>query len=1168
MTIVGTYDPRLIALSFVVAAISAYTSLDLTGRVAAPHGRIRAFWLTGGAAAMGLGIWSMHFIGMLAFRLPMPIDYALAGVALSLLVAIAASGFALFVSGRPGLRWLIVGGTSMGLAIASMHYIGMAGMQVAAVIQYDPMLVALSILIAIVASVTALWIAFHLRTQDGASRRPLMIGAALVMGGAVCGMHYTGTSAVTFVTADHSVAGPVLGADTSWLGAAAVSTAFIVLGFALVSALVGRRLIARRTEALQREVAARDRLAAFLEAVLENTADGVVACDAEGKLAYFNRATRDLHGLPEAPLPPQEWSKHYSLYRSDGKILMAQEEVPLFKALKNGDVRDQEMVVAPTVGEPRFLLANGRRMEDAAGASLGAVVVMHDITERRRSEALGSALSSVGQRLSSISSPVSAARIIADVSNELFGWDAWALLMSSPEDGMLHQVLNFDLLDGRRTEIPDDGFATSPTPLTHRVMAGEPVLLLPEASSTRLDGLRSFGDTDRPSASLMFVPIRTSQETIGTLTIQSYTHAAYSDADLRTLQLLADHCGGALERIRTEGELRRSEGALAEAQRIAHVGSWEWDLATDEIRWSDETYRIFGFSPRQFVPNYQRFLNFVHPEDRGRVVASSDESRLSSKGFDVEFRVVRPDGQVRVVHEMGELSYDDKGRPVSLVGTTLEITERKAHEEQLRHQAFHDPLTGLPNRALFADRLEHALLRKTRRQGSVAVLYIDTDRFKFVNDSLGHEAGDELLVAIAQRLRSCLRPEDTAARPGGDEFTVLLEDVEGVRETEQMAERITDALRDSFDVAGHEVVVSFSIGIALSHDGQRDPAELLRAADTAMFRAKQTGKARYEVYDAEMGSRALELLEMESDLRRAVERDELVLHYQPKVEIGAGALSGVEALVRWEHPSRGMVSPLDFIGLAEETGLILPIGRWVMREACRQARVWQGRHPSDPLLEMCVNVSARQFAHPGLVSEVADVLQDTGLDPRSLVLEITESAVMEDAERNVATFLELKSLGVRLAIDDFGTGYSSLAYLHRFPVDMLKIDRSFVDGLGRESEDTAIVRTVIGLANALHLQVVAEGVETQDQAARLSALGCKLAQGFLFSKPLPSEGVDALLADIVRVGVEGGRRSAMIGGSSPSGSRRRTISLDGVRLTPHPLDSESPSPSVSQRVDR
>ena len=314
-------------------------------------------------------------------------------------------------------------------------------------------------------------------------------------------------------------------------------------------------------------------------------------------------------------------------------------------------------------------------------------------------------------------------------------------------------------------------------------------------------------------------------------------------------------------------------------------------------------------------------------------------------------------------------------------------------------------------------------------------------------------------------------------------------------------------------IAGHEVVITVSIGIALSSSRETDPAALLRAADTAMYAAKQTGKARYEVFQAAMGSRALEQLELEADLRRALERGELRLHYQPKVELGTGAVVGVEALVRWEHSVRGMVPPGEFIPVAEEMGLILPIGHWILQEACRQAREWREQHWAGGPIEVCVNVSARQFGHPGLVGEVARVLAETGLDPGCLVLEITESAVMEDAASTIATLRDLKDLGVRLAIDDFGTGYSSLAYLHRLPVDVLKIDRSFVDGLGREAEDTAIVRSVLGLAHSLGLQVVAEGVETAEQVEGLRALGCKIAQGYYFSRPLPPAALEELLGE-------------------------------------------------------
>ncbi len=350
------------------------------------------------------------------------------------------------------------------------------------------------------------------------------------------------------------------------------------------------------------------------------------------------------------------------------------------------------------------------------------------------------------------------------------------------------------------------------------------------------------------------------------------------------------------------------------------------------------------------------------------------------------------------------------------------------------------------------------------------------------------------------------------ARLGGDEFVVLLEGVATPGETEKVAERIEEALGPVFEVAGHEVVLTTSIGIAVGTAGRGKPEELLKAADIAMYKAKHRGKARYEVFSPGMDSRALELLELEADLRRAINRGEFRLHYQPKVDLATGRITGVEALVRWEHPQRGMVSPDEFVELAEETGLILPIDRWVLRESCQQVREWQEQCSLDSSFEVCVNVSPRHFQHPDLVGEVLATLEETRLDPRSLMLEITENTVMEDAESNIATLRELKGLGVRLAIDDFGTGYSSLSYLRRFPVDVLKIDRSFVDGLGEESDDTVIVAAVIGLARSLRLEVIAEGVETTEQVEQLRALGCNLGQGYHFYKALPSKDMGALLA--------------------------------------------------------
>ncbi|MDQ1569010.1 MAG: hypothetical protein QOF96_3890 [Actinomycetota bacterium] len=434
--------------------------------------------------------------------------------------------------------------------------------------------------------------------------------------------------------------------------------------------------------------------------------------------------------------------------------------------------------------------------------------------------------------------------------------------------------------------------------------------------------------------------------------------------------------------------------------------------------------------------------------------------------------------------------------------------ERKraqAAEMALQHQAFHDGLTDLPNRALLSDRLSHALARGQRHSTKTAILFLDLDRFKGVNDSLGHAAGDELIVAVADRLRSVVRPDDTVARFGGDEFVILCEELDHEWEAVAIAERIAETLALPFHVGDRPVVVSASIGLAFASSATETADSLLRAADCAMYRAKDLGRDRIELFDDDMRARALARLETENDLRGAIDAGQLEVYYQPVVELPGGAVNGVEALVRWQHPRRGLLAPSQFVGLAEESGLILPIGALVLTEACRQVALWNDGHPGRTPLTVAVNLSAHQLVFPGLRDIVAQALLDSALDPSLLHLEITETVLMEDVGSCGTALDSLKALGVRLAVDDFGTGYSSLLYLRRFPVDILKVDRSFVAGLGKSPADSAIVAGVVGLAHALGLVAVAEGVETTEQADGLARLGCKLAQGYLWSCPVPIE---------------------------------------------------------------
>ena len=433
-------------------------------------------------------------------------------------------------------------------------------------------------------------------------------------------------------------------------------------------------------------------------------------------------------------------------------------------------------------------------------------------------------------------------------------------------------------------------------------------------------------------------------------------------------------------------------------------------------------------------------------------------------------------------------------------------------KEHFRHAAFHDSLTGLPNRAMFTELLK-AEIESSKRRGEhmFAVLFLDLDRFKNINDSLGHTHGDLLLVAFAERLERTLRPIDTLARFGGDEFAILLSGMSDATDAVRVAQRIQDELSQPFVLDKNSAFATASIGIALSSSGYDRPDDILRDADIAMYRAKENGKARYEVFDHGMHARAVSRLQLESDLRQAIERNEFCVYYQPIVSLETGRLAGFEALVRWNHPRRGLVSPADFIPVAEETGLIVPIGEWVLNEACARVRQWQIDSPSHRSLSLSVNLSARQVAQPDLLNRIKEALENSKLNSHCLKLEITESVAMENAEAAAQMFKQLRSLGVQLSIDDFGTGYSSLSYLHRFPLNYLKIDRSFVSRLTTDN-DNAIVRTISTLARNLGMEVIAEGIETEEQFQQLKMLGCEYGQGYLFSRPVANEGVDHLLS--------------------------------------------------------
>ncbi|HXN33922.1 MAG TPA: EAL domain-containing protein [Polyangiaceae bacterium] len=560
----------------------------------------------------------------------------------------------------------------------------------------------------------------------------------------------------------------------------------------------------------------------------------------------------------------------------------------------------------------------------------------------------------------------------------------------------------------------------------------------------------------------------------------------------------------AFEREREFAEtLRQSEERYALAAHGANDGLWDWDVASGRVYLSARWKSMLGNDEHEIGSHVDAWFSRVHEDDLPGLKEAL-EAPVSGRKTHIqhEYRMVHKDGRHVWVLCRGIVVFDSRGNPVRVAGSQTDITASKEAEEQLRRSVLHDALTGLPNRALLMDRLEQAIVRAQRTaEARFAVLFLDLDHFKTLNDSLGHLAGDQLLVQIASRLGECLSSTDTVARLGGDEFAIILTDLENDETASIIAERIQEALGEPFALEGHRVFTSASVGITLSSEKYKRAADFLRDADTAMYRAKSQGRARHQLFDGQMHEQAMERLSVEAGVRRALERDELVLYYQPIVSLDAGNVVGVEALIRWNHPDRGILAPAEFLAVAEESGLILPISEWVVRSACEQARLWQRLQP----MRISVNMPPQQLKHPSFVKLISNNLRRSALSPSAIGLELVESSLIENREAIVDNLRELRAMGVYVAVDDFGTGYSSLSYLKRLPIDALKIDRSFTQGIPSDPNDTAISTTIIAMARSLNLQVVAEGVETREQVEFLRAHGCHTAQGYFFSRPLPAE---------------------------------------------------------------
>ncbi len=993
-------------------------------------------------------------------------------------------------------------------------------------------------------------------------------------------------------------------------------------------------------EQLHTELVERKRIEAQLEqslstlvATIESTTDGILVVDRNGKYVNFNQRFVEMWHIPNNII---------ELRQANHTIAFVRDQLVNPDAFER---KVQELYSQPE-GESFDLLTfkDGRvferysRPQQIAGQSVGRVWSFRDITEIKQAEKRNIVFSQLGQRLSLLTKPLDAARIIVEAADELLGWDACTVDLLSPIHNALSLVLSMDLINGERVEVATPKGDSGLSPMERLVLTEGPQLILHQSEELRA-GFLPFGDNSRPSASILYVPIRHGNNTTSFLSIQSYTPNAYDRNDLETLQFLADYCAGALDRIwaeeaqreteskyrgifensvvgiyqtsvdgkflsanaalarilgydsaavlmegvnyleiqyyvdpdrreefkriideqnvvngfeseiyrkdgstlwvseyghgvrdqdgkllhfegiiedisarkKAEAALQESEERYAVAMRGANDGLWDWNLKTNQMHYSTRWKSMLGCKEEEISDNPDEWLKRIHPEDISQVRVELDSHlKGTTSYFESEHRIRHANGHYLWVLSRGLALRNVKNEAFRIAGSQTDITIRKQAEARLEHDALHDGLTGLPNRTLFLDRLEHAIKRiKRSKLDTFAVLFLDIDRFKLVNDSFGHAIGDQLLIEIGDRLRVCLRPGDTVARLGGDEFAIILDGIKSAADATHVANRVQEELTKAFNLNGRQFSTSASIGITLSKPSYNNAEDLLRHADAAMYRAKTSGKARHEIFDKDLHASVSSLLQLEADLRKAIENDEFRMYYQPLISLTTHKVVGTEALLRWQHPQRGLLPPSAFITVLEETGMILQIGEWVLRTACEQNKIWQNSGISG--LRVAVNFSARQFKIKNLTEMVRDVLQQTGMNPQTLELEITESTAIQDVELTLKTLEQLHKLGVGISLDDFGSGYSALGYLSQYPFQSLKADRSFISDIPDDSNNMAITSAIIAMAHSLKLKVVAEGVETIKQLEFLRSNHCDEVQGFLFSRPVSAREMTKLL---------------------------------------------------------
>lgn len=910
--------------------------------------------------------------------------------------------------------------------------------------------------------------------------------------------------------------GQIAGGPDSLSNETGTTVLFLVFGILLTATLVKlstllrthRQLLERDAEWKKVEETLRESEARY-RVVTESASDAILTIDHEHTIKFVNAAAENIFGYTVDEmlgnklfmLMPERMRDAHAAgmrrYAETDKKRISWQGIELPGLHKDG----HEVPIEVTFGE---IKRDGQRLFTA---------VIRDITQRKRAETEAKVISEIIQGVTTTSNLEELLELVQKSIGRAIYAENFYVALHDKETELLHVPFCVDKYD---TCAPPQKLGRGLT--AYAIRRGSPTLL----NNDDVERLCAEGEVESvgtSSAIWLGVPLRTPTGIIGVLVVQHYEDpAAYTERDIELLSSAAGQIALAIERKRSEdwvhqnasrlavadSALRDSESKLQTLFASMNEGLTQVDN-TEVIQFvNDRLCAITGYSREEMIGKVTLDLFF---DDEGReTVAKANKERHRGVSGQYEIRVRTKAGEMLWVLVSGAPIQDEHGELTGTLGMFMDISERKRVEEQLLHDAFHDGLTGLANRALFMDHLRLTVERcKSRHSNPYAVLFLDFDRFKVINDSLGHAEGDELLKQIARRLETLTRTGDLLARLGGDEFVVLLTEMLESNDAIHVARRIQEDLKKPFTLCGNEVFISASIGIAMSTDGLRQADDMLRDADIAMYRAKAKGKARYQVFNEALRAVATTRLRLETEIRQGLDRGEFEIYYQPIIHLDSGKMTGFEALARWRHPTRGMVSPEEFIPAAEESGLILPLGHWILTESCRQMREWQSsRLQAEPLV-VNVNLSCKQFLQADLAEQVSEALTQTGLAARCLKLEITESYLIENSDKAVKIMNRLRKLGVELSLDDFGTGYSSLSYLHSLPLNSLKIDRSFINRVTDSNENTEIVRTIIELAKNLKLQVIAEGIETAEQLAKLKKLKCGNGQGYFYSRPLEAD---------------------------------------------------------------